>query len=721
MVSTTTCRNARASSASPRAAGHLGLELRRPAPLVAVGHEAHDERGEQARGEAADVVQRVHGAVVRREGVLEPLEHEEGEEHADEGGAGHACEVRSTRAEVGHAASRSGGYDRADVGGLGHSGIVAPRGGVRYLGRGPCSTLPSSNGWTGGTRRRTIPPKVILIATRLGRALRALRDPLVPRCGRDGRGLSGPRPAPRPRGRDQGDRGRRAARARPRPALRAGGPGGGRARAPRHPRRPRRGDARRAAVRRVRAARGRDPAGPPPARPAAAAQGRRAGRADRPGPRRGPRLWRRPPRPQAREPLPEPRRPGEDPRLRSRQAGRAGRPGPAGRDGDGSLRRDPGLRRAGAGARGGGRPAGRHLRPRRRALRDGDGPEGLRRRDGRGHALGRPQPRAAADGRGGRRRPRGDPAGARTRGAAVPREGVGGALPVRSRRGLRPRGARRVHGALLAAGAPPTGGRRRVALGIAAVLVAGAAAIGGYLWGGAEQQCDRRGARPGPFRRVPAAASAAHRRVPRLAGRAAPRLPGLGPRVIPVVARARRHRGSAHFGDGGRGRSRVVPGLATPRLHRGPADQDHRPRRGRSRDRGRGGRPAPGRLESGRSDPLHRRRTGSRALPGARRRRRGGPREPAAAGRHARVADLPPRRPDVPVRGLGERRDGPRGLARRRAVAAALLGLLPAGLHRERPRPVRQGAEPRGPGPGRREPPPGRGDPFLWPRMSGST
>ena len=35
----------------------------------------------------------------------------------------------------------------------------------------------------------------------------------------------------------------------------------------------------------------------------------------------------------------------------------------------------------------------------------------------------------------------------------------------------------------LAAGAPPTGGRRRVALGIAAVLLAGAAAIGGYLWG----------------------------------------------------------------------------------------------------------------------------------------------------------------------------------------------------------------------------------------------
>ena len=36
----------------------------------------------------------------------------------------------------------------------------------------------------------------------------------------------------------------------------------------------------------------------------------------------------------------------------------------------------------------------------------------------------------------------------------------------------------------LAAGAPPTGRRRRVALGIAAVLVAGASAIGGYLWGG---------------------------------------------------------------------------------------------------------------------------------------------------------------------------------------------------------------------------------------------
>ena len=60
----------------------------------------------------------------------------------------------------------------------------------------------------------------------------------------------------------------------------------------------------------------------------------------------------------------------------------------------GVVTRHGGLHVAGAGAREGGRQAGGHLGVRRRALRDARGPQGLRRRDGVGHARGGPDARS---------------------------------------------------------------------------------------------------------------------------------------------------------------------------------------------------------------------------------------------------------------------------------------------------------------------------------------
>jgi hypothetical protein len=73
----------------------LGLELGRPAALVAVGHEADHEGGEEARRHPADVVQRVGGRVVGGEGLLKALDHEKGDEHAEERRPRHAGEVRA--------------------------------------------------------------------------------------------------------------------------------------------------------------------------------------------------------------------------------------------------------------------------------------------------------------------------------------------------------------------------------------------------------------------------------------------------------------------------------------------------------------------------------------------------------------------------------------------------------------------------------------------------